>query len=72
MVNEGIAFALQAVRPSGASVDYLKWQSYLPKGEVIIVSPVSTFVLITLRLELSAFCFSFSFFVLYSFLKSAF
>ena len=29
MINEGIAFALQAVRPSRGSGDYLKWQSCL-------------------------------------------
>ena len=31
MINEAIAFAVQAVRPSRGSGDYLKWQSCLQK-----------------------------------------
>lgn len=40
-----------------------------PKGDVIIVSPIITFVLITVTLALSAFSFSFSFICSLLFLK---
>ena len=49
--NEGTVFALQTAGPSRGSDDHVEMAVPSPVGDVIIVSPISTFVLNTLTLK---------------------